>query len=197
MKLNLIIILISVFTSFNLAGQNLDEVFDDGGLSTVKNNVNFSVSDMIEGFFTLGYQRYIGERSSIGLDVGVFLFTGPKMHYPYGFSSYYDFPDSFEKGYLLHFRYRHYRADHDGLFWQYGVLFHTRSVNNKDYTFLSLPEIKLGYRFKLYELFYISASIGGGVAFYTTKNSYDGYNAFYASDAVLYFPLNIDIAYDF
>ena len=75
MKITAIFLLFTFSILGNLIAQDLDDVFDDGGLSSVRNNINFSASDIVEGFFTVGYDRYVGQSSSVGIAFGLYLFS--------------------------------------------------------------------------------------------------------------------------
>jgi hypothetical protein len=183
--------------SLNLTAQNLDEVFDDGGLSTVKNNVTFNASDLVEGFISFGYNRYLGQRFSIGLSVGIYAYQGFPLHLPNDHSFKYYKIDNFDRGFMFHLKFRRYWSDHEGFFWQYGILYRKKVLNNTDYTFTSLPEIKLGYRFNIYQHLYLSASAGWGFGFYGIKSSAYRSSVWNVSDVEWYMPLNIEVAYDF
>jgi len=196
MKHLLSIILISLI-SLNITAQGLDEVFDDGGLSTVKNNVTFNASDLVEGFLSIGYNRYIGRRASIGVSLGVYVFQGFPLHLPNEYNYNYYSINSFDRGFMFHFKFRRYWDDHEGFYWQYGFLYRKKVLDNTDFTLTSLPEMKLGYRFSIYQHIYLSASVGFGFGFYGVKSSAYRSSVWNVSDVEWYIPLNIEAAYDF
>ncbi len=196
MKQLLGIILISLI-SLNITAQNLDEVFDDGGLSTVKNNVTFNASDFVEGYLSFGYNRYLGSRTAIGISLGMYIFDGQPLKLPNEFN--YDFYDlkNFDSGFMFQFKLRRYWDDHEGFFWQYGYLYRKKVMNNTDFTLSSLPEVKFGYRFNLYQHIFLSASAGFGFAFYGIKSSAIRSSVWNVSEVEWYIPLNVELAYDF
>lgn len=187
-----------LFTTYSISAQGLDEVFDDGGLSEVKNNINFSVSDFVEGFLTIGYERYVGRSSSVGIGFGVFLFNGMNMHANFGFDQYYTYPSiNYEGGFMVQFRYRRYLNDHSGLFWQYGIYYNSRYIKNIDYTLLSVPETKIGYRWSFLDRLNVAASVGFGFGFHGVKNNASRSSILNVKSVSWYIPLNVDLAYDF
>jgi hypothetical protein len=200
MKRILTILLISISISLQAQEQSLDKVFDDGGLSNIKNNVSISASDLVEGFFTVSYNRYLGERSSLGLAFGLYLFSGPALHWNVGLNkSYYSQLDEidYDRGYMFRFSYRMYTADHYGLFWQYDLMYKSRGIDNANYKFLVIPEIKYGYSWSFLDRFRLSASAGFGFGFHVIKETSTNLSIFDFEDMSIYFPINIEMAYEF
>jgi hypothetical protein len=200
MKSILITLLIFISISLQAQEQSLDKVFDDGGLSNIKNNVSISASDLVEGFFTVGYNRYIGERSALGLSFGLYLFSGPALHWNFGANKpYYSQLDdiTYARGYLFRFSYRVYISDHDGLFMQYGFMYKSRGLDNADYKFLAIPEFKYGYSWTLLDRFCMSATAGLGFGFHVLKETSTNLSIFDIEDMSVYIPINIELAYEF
>jgi len=199
MKSILIILLISISISLQAQDQDLDKVFDDGGISNIKNSVFISASDLVEGFFTVGYTRYVGESSSLGLAFGLYLYSGPAMHWSItSDDSFYNSLNEidYDKGFMFHFIYRSYFADHDGFFWQYGLMYKSRKISTVSYNFLAVPELKFGYSLSVLKNIKLSANGGLGFGFYILKDT--SISADIADvDMSLYFPINVEVAYVF
>jgi hypothetical protein len=182
--------------SLNLTSQDLDEVFDDGGLSNMKNNVYFSANDLVEGFISFGYTRYIGSRTAIGLSLGVYIIDGYSLHLPNNNNSIFH-EGGFDSGFRFHFKLRRYLYDYDGFYWQYGYLFQKNVLLNTDFTLSSVPEMKFGYRWNFFQRLSLSASVGFGFGFYSIKSSALKSSIWNVSNIEWYIPLNVEFAYDF
>lgn len=203
-----IMIFLFAFTLFTGANaQSLDDVFDDGGLSNINNNVSIRVSDLVEGFVSIGVEHYFKNQSSIGGGFGFLVFDGMDMHYLLTFDR--EIPNfhvgEMTKGYLFHVFYRAYIADHDRLFTQYSFSFKKRQGNlSKEQTF-AIPEWRIGYKFKLTNRLSLLAATGFGLGFEKVSskpgNTYlDGRPINYESEIFnfgFYIPFSIDIAFDF
>jgi len=193
-----LLLLLLLFFSLSIQSQNLEKVFDDGGLSTIKNNVHFSVSDMIEGYLNIGYDRYIGQHSSIGVTVGVYLFNGQGLYYFFGdntqgLGTIHDF----DKGYLIRFQFRSFLFRNDGFFWQYGIMFRQLQNTTHKYSFLSIPEAKFGYQYEITNRITATASVGFGLGLGSLQKVGSQTSDWGIGDSGFYMPLNIDIHYNF
>ena len=198
MKTNLIITLILTLTSFNLAGQDLDEVFDDGGLSEVKHNVHFSISDFSEGYLNIGYARYFGDQMFVGITLGYHAFDGYGLYMFGGDAPYNLGKDSdWDNGYLIRISARGFASRGEGLYAQLGFTFHKRTNETKKYLFFNFIEYKVGYQLVLSDQLIVSASvgIGFGVGLYGEKDKHYSLSDF--QDRVAYIPFNAEIYYVF
>jgi hypothetical protein len=90
-----------------------------------------------------------------------------------------------------------YTADHYGLFWQYDLMYKSRGIDNANYKFLVIPEIKYGYSWSFLDRFRLSASAGFGFGFHVIKETSTNLSIFDFEDMSIYFPINIEMAYEF
>ena len=195
-----LLFLFVILFSISLQAQDLDEVFDDGGLSKIKNNVNFSISDLIGGNLGIGYDRYLGKHTSLGVNVGIFLYNGPNLFLFYG--DMYQAPSmntEFDKGFIFHFRFRRFNFQSDGLYWQYGFTIQSKSNQDSKFDFVSFPDFKFGYNYPLTERLILSASVGIGLASagISNINTKPGFNIYLFDGGGIYLPFDLELHYDF
>ncbi|MCK5857536.1 MAG: hypothetical protein KAG64_08600 [Bacteroidales bacterium] len=196
MKLS--ITLFFLFITLSSSAQELDEVFNDGNLSTVKNNIHFSLSDMTEGYINIGYDRYLGDHSSIGATVGLYLFNGPNLYY-FGGNYRNRRPEdklNFDSGFMFHLRARFFRFRSEGFFYQIGFMIRQTKLLNNTYSFLSVPETKFGYQISITDRIGATASVGIGLGIAEIKQSGSKSSIWNISDAGIFFPLNIEVHYN-
>ena len=192
-----VLLLILLAFSLSSQAQELDDVFDDGGLSNIKNNVYFSISDISEGYLNIGYARYLGEHTSVGFTFGYHLFDGYGLNYLAGDAPYNLGKDvDWDSGYLLRLSVRFSQMHGEGFYTQGGILFHKRTNEVAMYKFFSFPEYKIGYQLSLSNRLYASASIGIGIGVGVFGKKDGNYSVFDFQDLGFYIPINIDLCYD-
>jgi len=186
--LSLFFIIIS-FTS--VKAQDLDDVFNDDGISNIKSSVTISASDLIEGYINIGYNRYLFVSGEIGVAFGIYAFNGQPMYLEYGESPK-NSDIHFESGYIFRFRLRHYLGDYEGFFLQFGFSYRMKKNNNIEYKIINLSLVQMGYRYQLAPKMGISIYSGFGAYF---KNQ-----PFYGTgfDHIgVFIPLYMEFSYDF
>ncbi len=177
------------FTS--VKAQDLDEVFNDDGISNIKSSVNISASDLIEGYINIGYNRHFYVSDEVGVAFGIYAFNGQPMYLEYG-----EGPNisglHFESGYIFRFRLRRYFGDYEGFFWQFGFNYRMKKINNIEYKTLSVSLVHIGYRYQLAPKMGVSAYSGFG-AYFKNQPSY-GLGLDYLG---VFIPLYMEFSYDF
>ncbi|RLD67771.1 MAG: hypothetical protein DRI84_01520 [Bacteroidetes bacterium] len=193
----------------NVYAQDLDDVFDDGGMSNIKNNVGINATDLVEGFLTIQYERYLGPHYAINLRGGPLVYDGIPMHLMLLFdnSGYVSYDDKFTNGFLMGLNIRVYMADHTGWFTSYDFMFTRRnSISERENTFTFAYII--GFKWNVYNRFSIIPSTGVGLGFQQLYPLYDPPNTYLTDDDRsfmygeftnfgFYFPIHINVAYDF
>lgn len=203
---------IIVFLVLGLIGtvksQDLDDVFDDGGISRIKNNVGISATDLMEGFLTINYERYIGEKIALGVRGGFVLFEGVPtyLHFcPFCDNAYYESTgDKFNKGFLMGITYKGYFVDHTAWFVSYDALFFRRNSISERENFFSFS-FTFGYKWDIQDRISIIPSTGFGLGFSNLYPTNDPAlnkeeTSFFFGDFTnfgFYIPFNLNVAYDF
>jgi len=195
-----LILSILLILSISVQSQDLDDVFDDGGYSNIKNNVTLSVSDLIEGFINVGYNRNVGDNSTLGFTIGFYLFSGQPLHLNIGEEqSYFTKLEKFtyDKGFMFRFQYRFFFIDYDGLYMQYGFLYNSRKTAASTYTFIGAPELKMGYTWRFLNQFHLNVSGGFGFGFHFVNKPQVNISILDLDNLSIYLPLNLEIGYEF
>ncbi len=189
----------TIFTLFSvgLIAQDLDDVFDDGGLSNINNGIGINISKLVEGALCIHYERYLKPNMSLVLNVGPILFDGLPVNFAlvsYDNTHYYQPANSLNYGFMFDLQYRGYVAESEGWLAAYEIGYRfqdrtdeTNSRYHLTYTF--------GYKYRI-QHFAISSSLGLGFMVYGYKDKKEVFPSTDYSGG-LYLPLNIDITYEF
>jgi len=149
------IVLSVIFLLFVLIGnaQNLDEVFDDGGLSEVNGFFSTNITKVIEGNINIGYNKYlVNNKYSVGLAAGYKVFNGYDLFY--GNDNI-----DVDGGYYLELNFYMYDYLYEGFYMGEVIRYNRAHTATKTYNNVELV-INLGYRYYLTNRFSIAADIG-------------------------------------
>jgi hypothetical protein len=194
-----ILFVFTVFTFFSISlfAQDLDEVFDDGGLSNIKNGIGISISKLVEGAVCIHYERYLKPNMSLVFNVGPILFDGLPMNLAivaYDKTHYYQPDKTLNYGFIFDLQYRGYVSESDGWLAAYEIGYRYQDLTDETNSRYHLT-YTFGYKYRI-QHFAISSSLGLGFMVYGYKNKKDVFPSTSFSGG-LYFPLNIDITYEF
>jgi hypothetical protein len=167
--------LLIILNAAILPAQDLDEIFDDGGLSNIQNSVSISLSNLVEGVFSLRYERYLKENTSFALEGGMVLYNGlfpMKAVLGSDLKNYYTVPDSMNSGFYIASELRFYAADQWGYFTAIDMSFRRRKGDfYGDYEYMM--GWKFGYRYLFPKKIFLEASLGLGIIAYGHRNNED------------------------
>ena len=163
------LILFSIFLFSTLQAQDdLDDAFDDGGLSDIKNSVAINVSDLVEGSLSIRYERLIGNSHTLYVEGGLVLYDALiplKAAIVTNFKDYYNVPSDMHSGFLFGLGYRSYFADQWGFYSSYEIYFRKRKGDYYgDIEFFM--GARYGYKYMFDSNIYIDGSIGLGLLTY-------------------------------
>jgi hypothetical protein len=162
-----------------LPAQDLDEVFDDNGLSNIDNAVSVSLSNLVEGVLSLRFEHCLRSNLSFALEGGLVLYNGlipMKGVLGSNIKNYYTVPDSMHAGYFIGSELRLYAADQWGYFTGMDISFRRRKGDFfGDYEFMM--GWKFGYKYLFPRKLFIEASLGLGIYAYGHR-SIEAYDPF-------------------
>ena len=196
--MKILLVLFFSVISLCICAQDIDEVFDDGGLASISNNVSFSFSDIKEGYLTINYERYLGEHIGLGFGFGPLLFDGKMLGYSFVMDEPTD-TNSYNKGFKLDFHYRIYFGSQDGFLINYN--FGYRNVKN-DYLSKNIFEIltfSIGYKWMFYNHFSLIGYAGAGFHFSNSRSLIPSNqnNSSIDNEFGFQFPIRLELAYGF
>jgi len=132
----------------------LDEVFDDGGMSSSKQQIGVNAGELLNGYFTMYYERYMSRHIGLGVQLGYLVNDGVVTHdYFIGYTD-------FTSGLMFKFYYKkYYKFDYRGLFFEWNYQYRYRSQEKYKNAFQGLG-FMYGYRL-FYHRIGLSAYGGG------------------------------------
>ena len=152
MKKNVLALFLFLFV-LGVNAQNLDDVFDDGGLSEVQGFFRTNLSKFIEGDINIGYNKYFTDKNiSVGLAVGYKVFNGYNM--AFGGNA----ADA-DGGYFFEFNYYTYDYLFEGFYLGGVFRYNKYKTSTSDCNGIDLGVI-YGYRYYFADRFSVAADIG-------------------------------------
>lgn len=152
MKITVLSFFLFIFV-LGVNAQNLDDVFDDGGLSNVNGSLSTNITQLIEGDINIGYNKFLNDKSySIGLAAGYRAFNGYSLSY--GATN-----NFVEGGYYLEFNFYNYDYLFKDFYIGEIVRYNRNHTSTEKYNNIELV-INVGYRYYLTSRLSVAADIG-------------------------------------
>ena len=118
-----LVLIIGLFSILPMQSQDIDDVFNDGGIASIKQQVGINAGELINGYFTVLYERYFMKELGIGAHIGYLVSDGLVS------PDYFPRNASFTSGYMIKLYFKGYYSDSfQGLFFEWDYQFRKKNM---------------------------------------------------------------------
>lgn len=193
-----LLFLLGILTYYNTIAQSIDEVFDDGGISTMNSSIGISANDLLAGILCIQFEHLALSRYSFIVKGGYTFFDGIHTNLIFtektSRTSYYNPLGELNYSFVTGFQIRGYIEGFSGWFTaiDIGYRYQNRSLE-KNYQ--SVLNYLIGYKWTINH-FSIEPSTGFGLIIYGYKTN-SGFYPYGDMMAGFNLPININLAFNF